>query len=808
MMNGDAFKALLAERVMILDGATGTELSKRGMPAGVCPELWVLENPALIQGIQRDYAAAGSHALYAPTFGANRCKLAEFGRDKDVVAINRELAQLSRAAAPDCLIFGDLAPTGQFIEPVGDLSFTDAVAIYREQGQGLLAGGVDGFVVETMMDVQETRAAVLALRELCDLPVMVSMTFEKGMRTLTGNDPVSALITLQAMGISAFGCNCSMGPEGLLEIIRLLKPYARVPLIAKPNAGLPQWQDGRTVFSMEAESFGACGPDFVAAGASILGGCCGTGPEHIRCLAQGLADLAPPRVAATRGACVSYARGYRELSRQAPFAVIGERINPTGKKALQAELRAGSFELVSRYAEEQIAAGSALLDVNFGLSGIDELAMMREGISMLAQECAVPLCVDTTNAEVAEAALRAYPGRALFNSISAEKDRLERVLPVAAKYGAMLVLLPVTDEGIPATLAERIAVIERIFAEAQKYGYRKEDICVDGLVMTVSASPEAAELSLGLIEWCAREWGVNCVCGLSNVSFGLPRRDLINRAFLGMAIGRGLNMAIANPMLEDLMETVAAGDVLCGRDPRLQAYLGRHGSSNSTENSAVPGGNAAKMTPAELLHKTLLGGDDAGMVNAISACLQAGSSADSIVNDILLPGIAEVGDRFERKEFFLPQLIMSADAMRAGMDYLTPMLQKEGTAAKPLGRMILATVKGDIHDIGKNIVALMLRNYNIEVLDLGKDVAAELILDAAAREGISLIGLSALMTTTMDAMKEVVELAAQRGMDKLRFVVGGAVVDENFARSIGAYYAADALATVKIVQRLLAEPDN
>jgi len=804
-MTGDAFKALVAEQVLILDGATGTELSKRGMPAGVCPELWVLEHPEAIRGVQSDYAAAGSRCVYAPTFGGNRCKLAEFGREKDVVAINRDLARLSRAAAPGCLIFGDMAPTGQFIEPVGDLAFEDAVAIYREQAEGLLAGGVDGFAIETMMDIQETRAAVLAVRELCDLPIMVTMTFEKGQRTLTGNDPVSALITLQALGVSAFGCNCSMGPEGMLEIIRLLKPYARVPLIAKPNAGLPQWQDGRTVFSMGAAAFGVFGPEFVAAGAGILGGCCGTTPEHIRSLANGLAGLRPPQIGAAHGACVSHARGYREVSRQAPFAVIGERINPTGKKALQAELREGKFDLVSRYADEQIAAGAALLDVNFGLSGIDELAMMREGVAMLARDYAAPLCVDTTRADVAEAALRCYPGRALFNSISAEKDRLEKVLPVAAKYGAMLVLLPITDEGIPATLAERIAVIKRIFAEAQKYGYSKDDVCVDGLVMTVSASPDAAELTLGLVEWCAREWGVNCVCGLSNVSFGLPRRDLINRAFLGMAIGRGLNMAIANPMLVDIMETVAAGDVLCGRDVRMQGFLGRYGNSDGggVATSAAAAGSAAALTPEDAVRKALLAGDVAGIAGAISACIQAGSSADRIVNDILIPGISDVGDRFERKDFFLPQLIMSADAMRAGMDFLAPLLQQDGVAAKPLGRMILATVKGDIHDIGKNIVALMLRNYNIDVLDLGKDVPAELILDTAAREDITLIGLSALMTTTMGEMKQVVELAAKRGMDKLRFVVGGAVVDENFAQSIGAHYASDALATVKIVKKLL-----
>ena len=801
-MTRNEFKALTARQIVILDGATGTELSKRGLPPGVCPEAWCLEHPEAILAVQRDYIAAGANIIYTPTFGGNPLKLQEFGLAEQTREINRGLATISRQAGDAVLVFGDLAPTGQFLEPVGDLPFEAAVDAYREQARGLLEGGVDGFVIETMMDVQETRAALLAIREICDLPVLVSLTFEKGQHTLTGNHAVSALITLQALGADAFGCNCSSGPEEMLETIRLLKPYSRVPLIAKPNAGLPQFIDGRTVFNLQAEEFSRQTALLAEAGAGLLGGCCGTTPEHIRALSQILAGRPAPAVEPWRGACVSSARNWHEITPGGPFTLVGERLNPTGKKALQAELRAGKLELVRQIADEQIEAGAALLDLNMGLSGIDERAMMQQAVALLSSETALPLCIDTTSAEVAEAALRAYPGRALFNSITAETQRLQEVLPIAAKYGAMLILLPVTDQGIPETLPERIAVIEQIYAEAQKYGYRKEDLCVDALVMTVSANPAAAALTLGLIEWCSREWGSNTIIGLSNISFGLPRRELLNRTFLGMALGCGLNCAIANPMLTDIQETILAGDLLNRRDQRCQKYLARFGGQE-TATAAAP---AAKIPadPRQRVRAALLNGDSSLMPESLRAALAAGHSADELVNAVLIPAIAEVGERFERKEYFLPQLIMSADVMRLAMEILDPILRQTGQNQPSRGKIIIATVKNDIHDIGKNIVALLLRNYNFTVIDLGKDVAAETILEAAQREDARLVALSALMTTTMGEMKTVIDLARQRGLNHLQFIVGGAVIDEPYARSIGAHYAANAHDTVKIASRLLA----
>ena len=801
-MTRQEFANLAAGRILILDGATGTELIKRGMPAGVCPEAWVLEHPEALLDVQKQYAAAGANIIYTPTFGGNRKKLEEFGLGDKVSEMNRRLAELSRKAAPGCRIFGDLAPTGQFVEPSGNLPFEESVAIYREQAGALLEGGVDGFVIETMMDVQEARAALLAIRELCDLPVMVTLTFEAEKRTLAGNDPVAALVTLQALGADAFGCNCSSGPEGMAEIIAMLKPYAEIPLIAKPNAGLPQFRAGKTVFPMGAEEFGRHAATLVSVGVGIIGGCCGTTPEHVAELAKAAGRLQAPEIGAQIQGVVSSARTFRVLHPDEPFTVIGERINPTGKKALQAELRAGSFGLVRTYAEEQQEAGAALLEVNVGLSGIDEAKVMREAVLLLSRSSTLPLCIDTTKPEAAEAALRVYPGRALFNSISAESERLEKVLPIAAKYGAMLILLPLTEDGIPETLEGRIDAIGQILKAAESYGYRIADVCVDGLVMTISSNPQAARLTLEQLAWCHKR-GMNTVCGLSNVSFGMPRRDLVNQAFLGMAIGNGLNMAIANPLQSELMDAVRAGDALSGRDPGMRNFCSIYAGSSKA--AVAPG---KELSPVEAVRHALLQGNTDGMPGMIKAALASGAAPSDLVDQILVPGITEVGARFERKEYFLPQLIMSADAMQAAMAVLQPLLEEQQKSAPAREKIILATVKGDVHDIGKNIVAIMLRNYGFEVIDLGKDVLAETILDAAEREQARLIGLSALMTTTMGQMKVVIDLARQRGRHDLQFIVGGAVLDEEFAQSIGAHYAVDALATVKIANFLTTNHTN
>ena len=800
-MTRSEFQQLLTGKIVILDGATGTELVKRGMPQGVCPELWILENPAAMIEIQQAYRAAGSDIVFVPSFGANRFKLEEFGLADRLAEINCSLAELSRRAAGDGLVFGDLAPTGKFIEPLGDIPFEDVVNVYKEQVAALLEGKVDGFVIETMMDIQEARAALLAVKESCGLPVMVTMTFDEHMRTLTGSDPASALITLQAMGADAFGCNCSTGLGDMLEIIKRIKPYATIPLIAKPNAGIPKLVSGKTVFDMSPPAFAAYVPELAAAGVNIMGGCCGSTPEHIRETAQSAAQCKPVLPVIISLSAVSASGSYCLLGSDKPFAIVGERINPTGKKALQAELREGKLAMVNNFAREQAAAGAAILDVNMGLSGIDEKAMMLKAIKMLGN--GLPLCIDSTNSEVIEAALRIYPGRALVNSISAEKNRLEKTLPAAAKYGAMFILLPLADNGIPETAEGRKEIVKKVFEKAEKYGYSKADICVDGLIMTVSSNQNAAAVSLDLIEWCSRELGVNTICGLSNVSFGMPQRGYINNTFLVMAVSRGLNMAIANPSAEMLMPLVDAGNVLNGRDYKMKRYVEKYGATEQ-------GGKVLVIVksddPARHVFNCVVTGDEESIDGAINKALAGGITAKEIVDKSLIPAINRVGELYDCKEYFLPQLIMSADTMRKGFEVLEPLLEEHKSANdKPKAVIVLATVEGDIHDIGKNIVALMLRNYGFKVVDLGKDISARHIVAAARENNAAVIGLSALMTTTMIKMPEVIQLAKTEGLDKIKFMVGGAVVDQSYADEIGAdAYAADAMEAVRIAQKFTA----
>lgn len=800
-MKRSEFAALAASKVLVLDGATGTELQKVGLPAGVCPEKWVLENPESIIGVQKAYIAAGSNIVYTCTFGANRLKLADFGLATQCSEMNRKLAALSRQAAEGTgtLVFGDLAPTGQFVEPSGDMPFEEIVDVYREQASALLAGGVDGFVIETMMDLQEARAALLAVRELGDYPVIVTMTYEQQGRTLSGNDPVSCLVALQALGASAVGCNCSSGPEHMAELIVKMKPYARVPLVAKPNAGLPQFKDGKTVFNLGAEEFGPLAAKLVTAGAGLVGGCCGTSPAHLRTLAAAVAGMVPPPVSCYHPGVISGPRSWREISPNGPFTLIGERINPTGKKALQAELREGSLSLVQDFAQEQEDNGADVLDINLGMSGIDEVSMMREAILSLSFATSLPLCFDTTNPQAVEAALRLYPGRALFNSITAETSRLKEILPIAAKYGAMLIILPITDEGIPETLEGRIAAVETILAEAAKYGYGPQDCCVDGLVMAVATNSAAPRLTLGLIRHCAEKLGMNTVCGLSNVSYGLPRRELLNRGFLALAMSSGLNMCIANPSTEGLREIIRTGEALLGRDLRLERYLAEYGKAVPAAPLASP---SAADNPGGLVGEAVLRGRIDEIAALVRQALDKGIQPKSLVDDELIPAIVEVGNRYERQEYYLPQLSASAEAMRQAMEVISPLLQDKDARKESGAKVILATVEGDIHDIGKNMVSLMLVNNGFEVIDLGKNVPAADIIAAVKKTGARLVGLSALMTTTMGNMRKVVELARNEGLADVSFIVGGAVLDQNFADSIGAFYAADAMATVRLAQKL------
>ncbi|MGN0348346.1 MAG: homocysteine S-methyltransferase family protein [Roseburia sp.] len=818
------WRELVKKEVILLDGATGTNLQKAGMPIGVCPEQWIVENPEVMLDLQKRYVEAGTNILFAPTFTANRIKLEEYGLGEQLVSINTRLVEISKeAAGGKALVAGDMTMTGEQLYPLGSLQFEELVDIYKEQASVLCEAGVDLFVVETMMSLQECRAAVLAIKETCDLPIMVSMTYNEDGRTLYGTDPVTAVVVLQSLGADAVGLNCSTGPEAMIEPIQKMAAYATVPLLVKPNAGLPELENGMTVYKTTPEEFAKVGKELIAAGAAIIGGCCGTTPEHIQALSRAVAGMELRVPLATRRRMLTSERKSVEITLDGNFSVIGERINPTGKKALQAELREGNLTLVRDMAMEQADNGADILDVNMGMNGIDEKEMMLAAIYELTSTVDCPLCIDSSHVDIIEEALRIYPGRALINSISLEMEKFEKLLPIAKKYGAMFILLPLSDAGLPETSEEKHGIIRTILEEAVRIGMAKEDIIVDGLVATIGANPKAALECFETFSYCRDELELPTVCGLSNISFGLPQRGYVNTAFLTMAIASGLTMAIANPSQELLMNAAFASDMLLNKEGSDIRYIERMNALSEKyagmEQIRVPiAGTGKKRDTSEntsaltkdaagaeksAVYEAVLKGNKAIIVEETKKQLSDGIKPDDILNEHLIPAINEVGDLFDKQKYFLPQLIASANAMKLAIEYLEPMLEKDATEEK--ATVVVATVQGDIHDIGKNLVVLMLKNYGYRVIDLGKDVPAEEIVETAIREQAKIIGLSALMTTTMMRMKEVVELVKSRGCESM-VVIGGAAITESFAVEIGADgYAKDAAECVKLVDRLLGE---
>jgi 5-methyltetrahydrofolate--homocysteine methyltransferase len=790
-------KNILAKNIVVLDGATGTELQKRGLPAGVSPEIWCLENPEVIRDVHASYQKAGSHIVYACTFGANRFKLRQYDIKQDVYEINRKLARLAKeACGKNTLVAGDIGPTGLFIEPFGTLAFEEAVDAFKEQARGLIDGGCDLIVIETMIDIQEARAALLAVKELAGIFTIVSMTYEKDGHTLGGTPPQSAIITLQSLGADAVGCNCSAGPEQMIDLVAAMKPYATVPLVAKPNAGMPRLSGGKTVFEMDAKTFASFGVNLVRAGANMLGGCCGTTPEHVKALARTIGRRKPVLPRRQSISALSSARSFLEIRDNEPLYLVGERINPTGKKALQQELLDGKLSIIRQMAQEQEAQGASLLDINIGQPGIDEIQTIRNVIGLLSTSSRMPLAIDSSRIETIEAALRFYPGRMLINSISGEKEKMARLLPLAARYGAMFILLPLTGGEIPRTAKKRQMVIENIFRKAQKFGFTKNDFVVDGLTMAIASDTGAAAETLGTISWCKNTFKCKTILGLSNVSFGMPGRPWINAAFLAMAQYCGLNMAIANPASVEFMNVKKAGDALTAREKASLHFINHF----SQKENVPPPLSVSKTTPEEKVSAAILEGDRDSIAALLDEAMQTGRSASQLVDDVMIPAIVRVGDLYEKKIYFLPQLMTAAETMKKALAHLDPHLKKTATTDK--GKVLLATVRGDIHDIGKNIVALLLKNYGYCVIDLGKDVADQVIVNAAQKEKPDVIGLSALMTTTMVNMKEIITLARARGI-KTDFLVGGAVVTDAYAKSIGASFAKDGVEAVRVVENLI-----
>ena len=838
-MTREEFITLSKDHILYLDGATGSNLVKAGMPSGVCPEQWILEHQGVMLQLQKDYVQAGTNILYAPTFTANRVKLAEYHLEKNMTSMIRDLVAISKKAAESTpghpvYVAGDLTMTGEQLKPMGKMNLETLIDIYKEQILCLVDAGADLLVVETMMSLAETRAALIAAKEVCDLPVIATLTFEADGRTLFGTDAKTAAIVLESLGASAIGANCSTGPAQMESIISEMVSHTRIPVIAKPNAGLPFLdENGTTCYNMEAEEFAEEMEVLVNAGATILGGCCGTTPEFIRQIHERFGTDA--KVAASRRPDgIRYLTSERithSFGLDDGFFVVGERINPTGKKALQAQLREGSFEKVIQFAEEQDACGAKVLDINMGMSGIDEKASMLRALEEVSGVTNLPLSLDSSYVEVLEAALRNYPGRALVNSVSLETEKFEKLLPIVAKYGAMFILLPLSDAGLPKDIEEKKEIIHKIYDRALSLGMCKEDIVVDGLVATVGANPKAALETLETIRYC-KENGFATICGLSNISFAMPERSFVNTAFLTLAIQAGLTMAIANPSQELLMSCALAADLLLNKEEAALRYIEYAGGvrerreekeaelakklalleNQGTTAKTGTAGNAAKEATADngpqinemqdKLKTAVLKGNRNGIVKITKEALESGEKPAELLNQVLLPAINQVGEFFDQGKYFLPQLIASAEAMKNSIEVLEPLLQTGGTGEE-MPVVVIATVEGDIHDIGKNLVALMLKNHGFHVIDLGKDVPQAKILESAKEHHAEFIALSALMTTTMQRMREIVAAAKEEGITA-KIIIGGAVITQEYADEIGADgYSKDAADAVKLAKSLM-----
>lgn len=839
-MTREKFIDFTKDHIIYLDGATGSNLVKAGMRSGVCPEQWILEHREVMLQLQKEYVQAGTNILYAPTFTANRVKLAEYHLEKNMSSMIHDLVAISKEAAASTpghpvYVAGDITMTGEQLRPMGKMELEDLIAIYKEQILCLVDAGADLLVVETMMSLAETRAALIAAKEVCDLPVIATLTFEADGRTLFGTDAKTAAVVLESLGASAIGANCSTGPAQMEGIISDMVSVTMIPIIAKPNAGLPFLdENGTTCYNMEAEEFTEEMQVLVNVGATILGGCCGTTPEFIRQLHDRFGTVAQA-TATRRSEGIRYLTSERithSFGLEDGFFVVGERINPTGKKALQAQLREGNFEKVIQFAEEQETCGAKVLDINMGMSGIDEKLCMLRALEEVSGVTNLPLSLDSSYVEVLEAALRNYPGRALVNSVSLETEKFEKLLPIVAKYGAMFILLPLSDAGLPKDIEEKKKIIHKIYDRALSLGMRKEDIVVDGLVATVGANPKAALETLETIRYCKSN-GFATICGLSNISFAMPERGFVNTAFLTLAIQSGLTMAIANPSQEMLMSCALATDLLLNKEEAALRYIEYAGGvkerreekeaelsrklalleqqgtkAASTDNTEVPSAvTASKDTPQinemqEKLKTAVLKGNRNGIVKITNEALESGEKPVELLNQVLLPAINLVGEYFDQGKYFLPQLIASAEAMKNSIEVLEPLLQT-GNSGEEMPVVVIATVEGDIHDIGKNLVALMLKNHGFHVIDLGKDVPQAKILETAKEHHAEFIALSALMTTTMQRMREIVAAAKQEGITA-KIIIGGAVITQEYADEIGADgYSKDAADAVKLAKSLM-----
>lgn len=800
-----AYTERLLSGCLVLDGAMGTMLQAQGMEPGGCPELLNRTRPDLVASVHRAYSEAGSDVVVTNTFGGTRLKLAEYGLAGDVGELNALGVSLAREAAGErSLVAASVGPTGSFIEPLGELAFDEAVEVFAEQIEALAEAGADAIHLETFSDLAELKAAMVAARRVADLPVVAFMSFQADGRTVLGTDPESFAIAAEALGASAVGINCSLGPEGMVALVEALALATDRPLAAMPNAGLPRLEGGRTVFPGTPEELARAAHVLVAQGVRLMGGCCGTTPKHISAVAKALADVEPGRPRRRAGLSVCSRTGALWLGGAHPVRRIGERLNPTGRKKLAEALKEGDWALVRSEAHGQASHGADLLDVNVGVPGLDEPATMAQAVRIVQEASDRPLVIDSPNPEALEAGLRACVGKPIVNSVNGEKASLDRIIPLARRYGAALIGLTLDEQGIPETAEGRLAVARRIVEAAEASGLPRRDILIDCLVLTVSAKPEQALETLRAVRLVKEELGVATVLGVSNISFGLPRRRLLNRTFLAQAISHGLDAAIVDPFDAEMLEALRAASVLALRDPAAGLYCetmtAEEPRSAEAAEEPVPDGIVAPE-----VWRAVVAGDKDGVLGLIESALAGGSGPMALIDGALTPALEEVGRRFEAGRLFLPQMILAAETVQRAFERLKSDLAEEDRLHR--GRILLATVKGDIHDIGKNILRTLLENNGYEIIDLGKNVPAEVIAEGALAHGVQMVGLSALMTTTMEEMRATVASLRSKGLS-MPIAVGGAVVTEAFAREIGAdLYAKDALQAVERVARCL-EPEN
>ncbi len=789
----------IKERIVFWDGGMGSLLQERGLLPGELPETWNVLHPDLVTEIHREYIRAGADIINTNTFGANCLKFPDDGEFNVPVLVKAavdNVKEAARSADTDRKIYIalDIGPTGKLLEPMGDLSFERAYEVFSQIVREGAAAGADLVLIETMSDSYEVKAAVLAAKDNCDLPVMATMIFDEKGKLLTGGNVVSTVALLEGLGVDALGINCGLGPFQMEGILKDLLTYASVPVIMNPNAGLPRSENGRTVYDIDEDTFAEAMERMVRMGVRIAGGCCGTTPEHIRRLVKRCKDIPPvPVTKKERTFVSSYANAVEIGSKP---VIIGERINPTGKAKFKQALRDHDMEYILREAVTQQDAGAHILDVNVGLPEIDEPSMMEEAIRELQAVTDLPLQIDTSNFTAMERAMRIYNGKPLINSVNGKEEVMEAVFPLVKKYGGTVVALALDENGIPGDADGRVRIAEKIYRKAEEYGISRKDILIDGLAMTISSDNRSALATLETLRRIRDEFGGHTILGVSNISFGLPARPNINAAFYTMALQNGLSAAIINPNSEDMMRSYYSYCALAGLDDNCQDYIAKYGGQANTP--AAPAGAKAKLGIRESLVKGL----KEQTAQAAAELLETRKPLD-IINEELIPALDVVGKGFEKGTIFLPQLLMSAEAAKAAFEVIKTRMAESGQEQEKKGKIILATVKGDIHDIGKNIVKVLLENYSYDVIDLGRDVSPEKIVETALAQQVRLVGLSALMTTTVPSMEETIR-QLHEAAPSIRVMVGGAVLTQEYADTIHAdAYCKDAMASVNYAEQVL-----